>query len=46
MAEWILGGEDEANEWMTGEVNPKGEYSHLMKFVDVEGEDYEVNPDF
>lgn len=45
LAEWILGGEDEADDWMTGEVNPVADYSHLTKFENPDEED-EVNPDF
>lgn len=42
LANWILGGEDEANEFMSGEVDPVGDYSHLSEFADEDDGDEET----
>jgi hypothetical protein len=44
LAHYILGGSDEADDWMDGDVERVGNYSHLTEFVDEDDE--EDNPDF
>lgn len=43
LAHYILGGSDEADDWMDGEVERVGNYNHLTQVVD---DDEEDNPDF
>lgn len=43
LAHYILGGSDEADEWMAGEVERIGNYGHLTEVFD---DDYAENPDF
>lgn len=44
LAHYILGGADEADDWMEGEVERVGNYNHLTEITD--DEDEEDNPDF
>lgn len=46
LALYILGGQDEADEWMTGEVVTVGDYSHVTHFDEATEDEDEENPDF